>query len=319
MSRRRRARANRTLAPIVVAVAGLGVAIAAGIVAGHSLAPEESAVSAPHLVELGAARVVVPAEWQRAPLRSAHVPGLDPHRAAVFAPYPGISTRVIAMVAPAADASLIPGALRDVLRESPPHPLVSRLARWPAWRYAAVLARDRARTVAITVMPTTRGVVAVACLSPAAAFGPGCTPDVDAVSVQGAVPLTPSPSVAFALRLPAALGPLDRARVAGRAALHRAHSPAAQAAIARRLARAYSAAAASLPTGGGAAARPLAHRLVAARRAYARLSAAARNRSVARFNTARGHVRAAEAGVAKAIARIRRERVLRPADPLPAR
>ena len=302
----RRTWAGDTRALASVVVASLAVASLAGIVAGRSLAPRENVRLEPLvMVQAGTARLIVPADWQPATLRSAGVAGLDPRNTVVLEPYPGSSARVIATFARADHASLIPAVLRDLLRKRLPPPVATRLARWPVWQYLALLTRSGGRTADVTVIPTTRGVLAVACLRPVAVVDAGCTPGVEAISVIDASPLLPSTSLASALQLPAVLRPLDRARVNGRTALEHAVSPAAQAAIARRLARAYSFAAVSLRARAGEAAAPLGQRLVGTSRAYGHLSAAAAEGSVARFHAASEEVDRAEAGVKRAVARIR--------------
>jgi hypothetical protein len=301
---------DRTLGFAAVAVLGVVVGLFAGILAGGSMKARQEPPAAVRVVQAGKARLAVPAEWQPATLRSAAVAGLDPLSTVAFQPYPGTSDRALAMLAPADHPSLIPSTLRHLLGALPRHPVAARLAGWPAWRYPPMLPRVGNRTVSITVMPTTRGVLAVACVSSVTVAYPGCALDVKAVSVADAAPLVPSTAVALGLELPAALRRLDRARVTGRSALEHARSPAAQAAAARRLAHAYSSTAKSLLTGAGEAAASLAKRLDTAGRAYAHLGQAASDSSTARFDAARRGVDVAEATVVRTVAQIRRTRLL---------
>jgi hypothetical protein len=306
--------AERTLAIATAAAAGVAVALVAGILAGSSMKAREEPAAAIRMVQAGNARLAVPAEWRPATLRSTAVAGLDRLSAVAFEPYGGTADRVLAVLAAADHPSLVPEALRRLLEAPPQHPVAGRLAGWPAWHYPWTLTRVGNRAVDITVMPTTRGVLAVACVSSVTVAYAGCALDVEAVSVADAAPLVPSTAVALGLELPAALRTLDRARVDGRRALEHARSPAAQAATARRLAHAYSSTAKSLTRDAGDAAAPLAKRLETAGRAYARLGMAASDRSTVRFDAARRGVGAAEAAVIRTVAQIRRTRLLRVAD-----
>lgn len=299
---RRPASAVRALALAAVAAAVVAVAVIAGIAAGRSVTPRETVPAAPRVVQTGPARLALPAEWRPTLLNKARVRGLDPRSAVALEPYPGSLAWVVATFAPADDESLIPGALRDLLGGPPSSPVATQLRGWPAWHYLPQLTRGGSRTVEVTVLPTTRGVLAVACLSPVGVLEVDCASAVAAVSVADAAPLVPSRSLALALRMPAVLRPLDRARVAWRTRLARAGTPAAQAAIARRLARAYSSAAASLSGQPGAALRAQLRR---AARAYGALGAAASARAIGRFKAARADVNTAERGLAAALARLR--------------
>jgi hypothetical protein len=295
---------------IAAAVAGIAVGVLAGALAGRSLAPQESP-AATRVVRAGEARLLVPADWNPATLGSSGVVGLDARSAVAMEPLRGVPARMIAVLAPADHPSLIPRALRELFAAPPPRPRAGRLAGWPAWHYPPRAARLRDSTVEVTVTPTTRGVLAVACVSPVAVIAAGCTSAVQGASVVGAAPLVPSRSVALAFRLSAALRRLDRARVDDRAALERARSQAAQAAAARRLANAYSVAVKAVRERAGGGAASLVERLATAGRAYAHLSVAARDGSIVRFDAARREVNAAEAGVASAVGQVRRRALVR--------
>jgi hypothetical protein len=302
---RRPAWADRTPARAVVAAAVLAAALVAGAVGGRSVAPHATPAPAPRVVQAGPARLALPADWRPTTLASARVVGLDPQSAVALETYPGSFVRVVAAFTKTDDASLIPQAFRDLLGTAPSHPRSTRLAGWPAWHYAPRPTATGDGTLELTVVPTTRGVLTVACLWPAADLSAGCAPAPEVVTVADAAPLVPSKSLALGLYIPTVLRPLDRARVNGRAVLARAATPSAQAASARRLARAYRIAAASLHSTTGPAGAALEARLLTARRAYAHLGSAAMHGSLARFAAARDEVNEAERNVAAALAELK--------------
>jgi hypothetical protein len=169
------------------------------------------------------------------------------------------------------------------------------LAGHPAWRYGRV-----------TLLPTTAGVLALAC--------DRCAEGVTGVS--GAIALAPSPDLAFRLRLPGVLARLDGERVSARAALRRARTRRAQASAARALAAAYRRATGVLEPLAGPAQRPVVAALTGLAGAYDRL---ARADSPARYAAARGAVAAAERGAAPLLSRGYRLRVATRPPPAPGR
>ncbi len=249
MSDRRWTRGGLALA----AACTIALALVAGFLASRLADPDEEAPApALRVVRLGPLELSVPDVWERATPRSTGIAGLDSRRAVVLDPSPGLQTRVIAMFAPADHPSLIPAALRSQLRDVPAAPLRSSLAGRPAWAYPLLVTRgtttaNEVTVLDVTVLPTTAGVLALACTAPAAqATASDCATGVEQIAVQGAATLRPSPAVALASRLPVALARLDRARIEDRVALARARTPARQATLARRLQAHYRAAARSL-------------------------------------------------------------------------
>jgi len=113
--------------------------------------------------------------------------------------------------------------------------------------YIAVPLRRRDETMEITVLPTTAGVVTIACIAPTLAFSgaAGCASGLG-VSLQRARAMRPTPDLGFRLRLGTLGGRLDRERVAQRATLSRVRRPRAQARAARRLAMRHAQAARAL-------------------------------------------------------------------------
>jgi hypothetical protein len=272
---------------------GIALATITGLWAGHHVSPNaDPETPATRVVEAGPVRLTMPAAWQPVP-RAARTPGLDSEQLAVLTKSSELSTMAIVTFGTAGDRSLIPRALADLVDPPRTQPRITSLAGRPAWTYRALNARRWNLVMDVTVLPTTAGMLALACASPSKA-GPGCAPSATSVSLRGAAALKPSPSVALAAQLPAELVRLDHARVDGRAALSRARTPAAQAVTLHRLADQHGAAADRLRAEFGTAARPLAAGLDVAGRAYAALGTAASDGSSARFDAARRKVRRAE-------------------------
>jgi len=231
-------------------------------------------------------------------------PGLDSEQLAVLTRSSELSTMAIVTVGTADEQSLIPRALADLVDRPRTQPRVTSLAGRPAWTYLALNARRWNLVMDVTVVPTTAGMLALACASPKDA-DPGCASSVTSVSVPGHAALEASPSVALAMQLPALLAQLDDSRVDGRAALSRARTPAAQGVALQHLADQHRAAADRLSTEFGTAARPLVAGLEVTRRAYAALGTAASDGSPARFDAARRDLDRAETGLGAAINRTR--------------
>jgi hypothetical protein len=303
-------------------VVALAIAVAGGVLAGRAAVSRERAAPAgDRVVRAGVATLVVPREWRSVAPGGAGPAGVPAARTAVMAPWPALPDRVIVTVAPAGDASLIPRALRRLVRGVRQGPRPTRLAGYRAWRYAGLLARDR-DVLDVTVLPTGAGVLAVACTSPPWEAGAmaDCASSIRSVSLRGTAALLPAPDLALRLRLPRVLAALDRARVRDRAALARAATGADQARLARRLASAHLAAAESLRAVAGPAGEPLLGGLSDVAGAYSALASAASAGSVLDFQTARETVATAEAGLAGGIARVapprgRQAAVVQPSPP----
>ncbi|HET9737191.1 MAG TPA: hypothetical protein VFP78_03650 [Solirubrobacteraceae bacterium] len=295
----------------VAVVAAAALAIAAGSWAGSRLAePEEPAAPPPppRAVEVGAAKLVVPAGWRSIPLERSGVAGLDPERAVAFAPAGRASTPIVAEFGPVTDASLLPPALSaDVLRSTSP-PDATRLGGHPAWLYRAA----GSERLDLTVLTTTAGVLAIGC--PA---GNECTKDVEAAGVPGATTLVPSDSLALGLRLPVVVERLDRNRRAHRAALADANALWRQGRLAGRLSTDHAAAADALRTSAGTAGRRLLASLADTATAYSALARAASNRWRNRFIAARQRIKRSEAALTAALADVPQPRAAPALPPKP--
>jgi hypothetical protein len=156
-----------------------------GAVAGH-VATGDGEPPATRTIHVGAAIVTVPAAW-----RVVNGPGTTLSN--------GHDRMRVAFGTPA-DRSLVPPALRGETRSGAPKP--ARLAGYRAWSYGGV-----------TVLPSARGVLGVACTTAE------CVRAVRSVAITGAAILTPAPDLALRLRAPSLLATLDAARADERALL----------------------------------------------------------------------------------------------------
>ena len=140
-------------------------------------------------------------------------------------------------VAPVDDRSLVPRALRRLVRDLGERPRATGLAGYRAWRYSGLLGRNGSDVLDVTVLPSSAGTLGVGCISPlgAASATADCASSIRSVSMRNAAIFVPSPDLALSLTLPDVLTALDRARVRGRAALRGAGTRGGQARFALRL------------------------------------------------------------------------------------
>ena len=303
----------RSLAAAVAA--GVAIAVPAGIVGAALVAPDAQPPSPTRrVVRAGPALLAVPSGWERA-ATPAGLGDLNAGRTAVLAPFPGLATSAVVTFGPGDGGSLVPRALRPLIADSLPPPRDASLGGRQAIAYREVLTRRADLRMDVTVLPTTAGMLAVACTSPANSGydGSRCASSVSSVSVPGATALAPEPSLPLARALPAATAGLDRARVAGRAAFATARTPTAQAAAAGGLAERHRVTARALQAEFGAGSTPVVTALERGTSAYAALRAAALDGSAAGFRDGRRRVGLAEAGLARAVKDVIR-RGLRPAS-----
>jgi len=283
-------------AALVAAGAGWWIRSAAG-----PEAPRVAPVAAP--VSVGAVVLVPPARWTAVDA-SAELPATDPSTTAAFELEPGVAGRAIVTLAPADDPSLLPQALRDIARAPLPAAKPTTLLGHEAWHYAGLRATDR-RMADITVVPTSAGVLAVACLADSAdaSGAAGCASQLAGLRLNSGEWLRPSVDVAAAAVAPPILRRLDGARLDARAALGRARTPRGQAHAARRLSAVHAGAAGSLaPYASGRAGAVIAA-LRASAGSYARLAAAAGARAPQRYRNARRAVARDDGALRAAVTR----------------
>jgi len=254
-------------------------AAAAGAVLGNVIAPDDPdarRIEPPPRYGLasGAARLPLPAGWEPLQRRSS-LPGLEDATAVR-----GIHSAVALDIRAPEDASLLPGHFVAMHADDLPKPRLRLLDDHPTWRYELPGARPRTRLVALT-LPTTRGVVTIACEAAAGVIQSAageCEEAMSGLQLDGASVVTPAPETAARLVLPDTVARLNRERRAGRGALAAARSPRARSDAALRLADAYVAAADRLRPLAAGAAQDLTEALVGLAREHRRLAAASRRR-----------------------------------------
>jgi hypothetical protein len=287
--------AYRPSGALVAGAAALVLAAAGGWWLGDTSREEVAAPAPDAVLAVGDLKLGLDPAWVTAD----SMPGLPVEGADTFAPAPGLVGRALLMSGPAADASLIPAALRAELPQALPAARRATMAGLPAWTYGPL--HDEGRTVEVTIAPTTAGVLALACSAPAASWSASldCANGVHAVA--GGKALAPTGDLGFRLSAGPVMRALDAERVSGRARLS-ARRPAA----ATALADAHRAAAAELDPFAVAGA-PLAavSALREAARGYDALATAARRRARTRFVVARARVAQSDAALAAALDRLR--------------
>jgi hypothetical protein len=254
------------LATVAAAAAGWAIATA--------LYPRESAAPArpTAILRAGVARLALPPEWE--PLRRPAIPGLR------HAPSARGAHSDIAMdVRTPDDPSLLPGPMLLAVGE-PPQPQLHRSGGRVAWSYDLRGLRGRRRITALA-MPTTAGVVTVACvadetLAPYVSFE--CEEALAALELRGAAPLRPAPETAAQIVAGPTIARLNDVRSAARRGLSSTRSPVRRARAVRRIAAAYAAAGRRLEPLARGAAAPLPRTLAALARAHRSLAAASAKR-----------------------------------------
>jgi hypothetical protein len=168
-----------------------------------------------------------------------------------------------------------------------------RLGTYEAYRYSGLSVHGLASPLTLYTVPTTGGVVTIACLSStAAASGSQCAQIAATLKLNGTTAFGLAPNPQYASSLGSAFGTLNSAVNTGTAHQHAASSAAAQATAAVQLAAAYTTASRALaklsvsPAAQSANAS-LAASLAALSRDYAALAAAARAGSEAAYARAK--------------------------------
>jgi hypothetical protein len=285
------------------------VAALAGWLAGGATTPEPvRPPPARQAVALGPAAISVDGSWRRSE-RSPAVGWPDPVHTAVFEPLPGLSVSAILTFAPIEHSALVPPPLAAALRDPIPQPRKATVAGLPAWRYSDLATSGQSTMMDVTVVPTSAGAIALACVAPRSLWSVAsdCAAGVRHVALDRARPLAPDADLALRLHLPPVVSALDRQRVKHRRALRRARSARGQARAAARLADAHRGAARRLAPAAaavGASADTVAalERLAAA---YRELAVSARRGHPHAFAGARRDVQRSEAALAAALVRLR--------------
>jgi hypothetical protein len=298
-----------------LAVAVVVVAAMVGWRAGFAATSPPPAVSGgSRAVRFGPAHLTVPSTWTPVRPARAGVPRFDPSLTRAFAISPGLSGHAFVTLAAPADRSLIPFSLRRALEEALGTPTPTVLAGHRAWSYERLAMRRRDAVMDVSVVPSSAGVLAVACVGSRVVFVAvaGCEQDIRRISMRGAHMFAPSPELAFRLQVGAALDRLKQLRARGDTALRAAGSRRDQSRALRAVEAAYADTADGLapfapfaPPQGAPATLVTAMRDAA--RAYRATRHAAGWGSPRRYTAGRRAVRAAEARVATALQRVARE------------
>jgi hypothetical protein len=285
---------------VVAGLAGWGAARALR-------APSQGAAEASRTVSIGPARLKVPTSWTAIAPTSAGIPGLDAASTSAFSIEDGLGRHAVVTFGAPADRRLIPSSLRPELRAPFGAPTPTFLAGYPAWSYPSVSTVRPNVVVQLTVLPTTAGVLAVACPSRSAVAAPSeCDQDVDQLFVSGAHLLRPAPETAFQLAVSPVLTQLQQDRAAIQPRLTAARDGGAQAQALQAFGEAYAAAGRLLeplaPPSGRAA--TLVASLRGAARAYRAAGTAASIGAFGDYSVARAAVKAAESRVATALSHV---------------
>ena len=223
----------------------------------------------------------VPADWRRSSSDLA-VTALGLRDAIVLLPGSIGGATIMAGMSSATGATLLPAALTPRL-DRVPRPASVRLDRMTALRYADLPVGGLTRRMTVFAVPTSRGVLTLACLAPprdAAALRPVCDRVALSLRLTRGRALASGPSARYQAGLNALVGTLDAVRADERAKLASAGKASQQARHAERLAGAYAEAHAAgseqevSPREAAAHARILAA-LGATRAAYAQMADAA--------------------------------------------
>lgn len=303
--------ALRRSAPRRTVLGATVLAATAGVLLGLAVAPDPPRPAAPQAptprigLASGVARLPLPADWQ--PLR----------RRSTFPGF-GRATAVRAAGSEAAldlrvpdDASLLPASVVAAVGGRLPAPALRGPDGRTAWRYDLPGARPGSR-VAAFALPTTGGVVTIACAATAAQLervAEMCERAVATVRLKGARALPPAPETAAAILLPDVAGRLNAVRGRARRRLAATRSAGARSAAALRLADAYAAAARTLEPAAGGAARTLPAALVRLGRDHRRLAAASRTRRAVAARRAGVRIVRHERRLAARLARLTSRRV----------
>lgn len=242
----------RRYAPAIVLAAVL--ALAAGLLLGGSSGSSGPAFS--NSASAGYVELSFPAGWQR--LESVPtVPGLSFSQPLALTA--GTATeasgdysaasgqRLLAGEVDASGPSLLPATLTAALSGALPRPAPVRLGTYEAYRYSGLSLHGLALPLTLYAVPTTGGVVTIACLGSAAAgSGSQCAQIAATLKLNGTTAFGLAPSPRYAAAVGAAFGTLNGAVHAGTARLRAASSAAAQAAAAAQLATAYATASRAL-------------------------------------------------------------------------
>jgi serine/threonine protein kinase len=236
---------NRRYVPALAAAVVL--ALVAGLLLGGGSSGSGAAFT--NTASAGYVELSFPSSWQR--LGSVPtVPGLTFSQPLALTTGSGAGAshtysassgqRLLAGEVGASGPSLLPAAFTTALNGTLPHPEPVRLGTLEAYRYSGLSVHGLASPLTLYTVPTTGGVVTIACLgSAAAAAGSQCAQIAATLKLNGTTAFGLAPSQQYASALGSTLGTLNSAVNTGTARLRAASSASAQAAAATQLAAAY--------------------------------------------------------------------------------
>jgi hypothetical protein len=241
------ARAGRAGAFVPAALAVAVLAAVAGFLLGGGSGGSSATFG--DSASAGYVELSFPTGWQR--LASAPtIPGLTFSQSLALAPIKGVASgataQLLAGEVDASGPSLLPAAFTAALNGAPPRPEPVRVGTLEAYRYSGLSVRGLTGRLVLYVVPTTSGVVTVACLGSTATVPVQCAQIAATLKLNGATAFALGPSPRYAAALGRTFGALHSALAAGTADLRAASSAAAQAAAAQRIAAAYRSAASAL-------------------------------------------------------------------------
>jgi serine/threonine protein kinase len=314
------ARSARARWPLAAGAAALLIlAVGAAIVAGGGSggsgggsggASPTPTAAAPRPLTASGIGLDYPATYQPTEAGPDALPGTKADWPIALAPAGGpAGTRVLAGRLPSEGPSLLPKDLLRALPGDPPAPTAVRVGKVDAYRYAGLAPRGSDDRADVYVVPTSAGVVTLACVAPAsapAAFASDCERIVESLAISDGDVYPLGPDRAFAKRLNGAMTTLNGRRATLRKRLRGEDRAAGQSRDATDLARAFTTAAGSVAAGKASpAVAPDRAAIVKAMRRtatqYRALAHAAGRDDRRAYNRARTGVRRAEAAVRSAL------------------
>jgi hypothetical protein len=239
---------KRNLFPVII-IAGAVVAAIVGFLAGGSGGGDKKASSSGGTPTVVAAspdvKAKVPDGWAKLSTVPA-VPGLELSDGAAFGPAGKDGGDVVMLGGvgkSAANSTLLPaGLIKAAGTTLPEKEAVESENGLQGYRYRNVKLAGFDRPVTIYAVPTTEGVVTLACLGAQST----CDASANTMELVSAKPFPVGPSKDYAKAVGDALGALNRTVKSGQAKLSSAKTPQAQASAARSLSAAYAKAAKAL-------------------------------------------------------------------------
>jgi hypothetical protein len=233
----------------MIAVPLAVVAIVAGFLVGGSGKSDNSASTLPNRATVGHLRVDYPAGWALG-AASTRIPGITFQNPMVLSPAPSSAALQAGDVADAAGPTLLSPAFRAKLVGALPAATAVRLGALQAYRYSGLHVRGLDGTLTVYAVPTTTGVVTLACWTASSGvprtFPAQCGDVAATAALVGSSPYPLGVSAAYATTLSNTFKNLGTAISGPLARLRAAKTPAAQSSAASSLSTAYGLAASGL-------------------------------------------------------------------------